>query len=350
MRAAVYYDQQDIRVEDVAEPEVGPDDVLIDIAACGICGSDLHEYTDGPTAIPTDPHPVTGEMAPTIIGHEFGGPVAAVGEHVNTVSPGDVVAANPLQYCGDCQYCNGGAYNRCTSPWGIGFSGAGGGFAEHIAVPHDRVVSMPETVPAAHAALIEPFSVGLHAVRRGEVTAGDAVAVFGAGPIGLTVIQSAHAMGARDIYAIEPQDARRALAKEVGATVTVDPTQNAVGNTIPPVDVAFEAAGVDASFRDACQVVKRGGCVTVVSLFHEQIEWSPNVLTADEITIRGSRAYDNGPGGGREFHLIPTLFADGTFDPAALISSRIDLADIVTDGFEALLEATRDDVKILVEP
>lgn len=355
MRAAIYHDRRDIRIEEIAEPSLASDEVLIDIAACGICGSDLHEYTDGPAAIPTEPHPVTGESAPTPFGHEFGGPVVAVGDAVEEVQPGDFVAVNPLFFCDACQYCEVGEYNRCMSPWGIGYSGPGGGFAEQLAVPSDRVVVMPDAVPPEYAALVEPFSVGLHAVRRGDVGPGDAVAVFGTGPIGLTVIQAAYAAGAREIFAVEPRDARRALAAAVGANQTFDPdSEDAVerinAETGDGVDVAFEVAGVAETLAGACQSVKRGGRVTVVSLFHGSIDWAPNVLTADEITVLGSRAYDNGPGGGREFNAVPRLFADGTLDPDAVISSRISLDHIVEEGFEALLDDGRDEVKILVEP
>ena len=355
MRAALYYDRSDVRVEEIPDPTPGPGDVVIDIAACGICGSDLHEYTDGPSAIPTEPHPVTGASAPTPFGHEFGGTVSAVGDEVASVSQGDTVAVNPLFYCDECRYCVAGEYNRCIAPYGIGYSSGSGGFSERIAVPEDRVVQMPDGLPAAYAALVEPFSVGLHAVKRGTVEAGATVAVFGAGPIGLAVIQAAHVAGARDIYAIEPQARRRQIAPTVGATAVIDPTDLDAVDTITAasdggVDIAFEVAGVEETFRNASDVVKRGGVVTVVSLFMHAFEWNPQVIVSDELTIRGSRAYDNGPGGGVEFNTVPRMMAEGSLDPEPLISSRIGLEEITSAGFEALLDDEGNEVKILVTP
>ncbi|GGM60378.1 (R,R)-butanediol dehydrogenase/meso-butanediol dehydrogenase/diacetyl reductase [Halarchaeum rubridurum] len=356
MRAAVYHGREDVRVEEIEEPTVGDGDVLVDVAACGICGSDLHEYAAGPITVPdAEPHPVTGERAPLPMGHEFGGRVAAVGSDVTDVAVGDTVAVNPVLYCGDCRYCTGGNYHLCESLGFVGLSGNGGGFAEQVAVPREKVVAFPDSVPAEHAALVEPFSVGLHAVRNADFEAGDDVAVFGAGPIGLTVVQAAVAAGARTVYAVEPQETRRDLAGEVGADVTLDPSAmdalDALLNaTDGGVDATFEVAGIEATVRDAIAAAKHDGSVTVVSLFEEDVALDPNEIVLGERSVGGSAAYEAGPRGGVEFDAVPDMFADGTLDPEPLVSDRIALDDVVAAGFEALLDPERDAVKVLVEP
>ncbi|MBP2249923.1 (R,R)-butanediol dehydrogenase/meso-butanediol dehydrogenase/diacetyl reductase [Halarchaeum solikamskense] len=356
MRAAVYHGREDVRVEEIEEPTVGDGDVLVEVAACGICGSDLHEYAAGPIFVPgEEPHPVSGETAPIPMGHEFGGTVTAVGNDVTDVDVGDVVAVNPILYCGDCRYCTAGRYHLCESLGFIGLSGGGGGFAEQIAVPREKVVSFPDSVSPAYAALVEPFSVGLHAVRNADFEAGDDVAVFGTGPIGLTVVQAARAAGARTVYAVEPQATRRDLAAEVGADVTLDPSatdalETLLAETDGGVDATFEVAGIEQTVRDAITAAKHDGSVTIVSIFEDDVAFDPNEIVLGERAIGGSTAYAAGPRGGVEFNAVPDMFADGTLDPDPLVSDRIALDDIVDDGFDALLDPDREAVKILVEP
>ncbi|WP_197431364.1 alcohol dehydrogenase catalytic domain-containing protein [Halorubrum sp. CBA1125] len=249
MRSAIYHGREDIRVEEYPEPETGPNDVKIDVSACGICGSDLHEYAAGPISIPDDePHPVTGETLPLPMGHEFAGRVTEVGSNVSEIAVGDKVAANPVIWCGECRYCLEGEYGLCESNGFVGLSGWGGGFSEYTTVDRRQAVPIPESVPLEYGPLVEPFSVGLYAIRNSEFSPGDSVAVFGTGPIGLTVVQLANAAGAGPIYAVEPRDFRREIAAESGADVTLDPTAESAldvinADTNGGVDVAFEVAG-----------------------------------------------------------------------------------------------------------
>lgn len=349
MRAATYRGNREVRVEEIPEPELEADQVMIDIAACGICGSDLHEYTEGPRAVPVD------EPGPHTIGHEFGGEVIETGSAVEHLSAGDVVAVNPRDPCRACRYCREGVYTLCTAADALGYAGRRGGFAERLAVNADRAVRLPGELDPTLAALIEPFAVGLHAVRITELDPGDPVAVYGTGPIGLTVVQAARAAGANPIYAVEPQETRRGIAAETGADVTIDPgvmdPANAISDhTDGGADVAFEVAGLEETVRQAAASTKRGGHVTVVSLFHDEIAWNPHQLVGHQRSMLGSCACDCGPGGGVEFNVLPGMFADDTLDAEALVSSRIPLEDITVNGFEALLDEERDEVKILVEP
>lgn len=356
MRAARYHGQEDVRVEVVDAPAgPGADEVRVSVTACGICGSDLHEYAAGPVAVPDEhPHPITGETLPVPLGHEFAGEVTEVGADVDDLSVGDAVTVNPLIYCGECQHCAAGHYNRCESGGFIGLSGGGGGLSEEVVVSREKVVRLPDGLPVEYGALAEPFSVGFHAVRTSPLAPGDSVAVYGAGPIGLTAIQAARVAGADTVYAVEPQDTRRTLAGAVGADETLDPTGTDTveyihGQTGGGADVSFEVAGVEQTFQDAVTATTAGGHTTVISQFEGGVAVDPNVFVTGERSLNGTLAYEGGPRSDEEFGPVVRMFASGALDPDSLITSRIPLDDVVEDGFEALLDPDREEVKVLVE-
>lgn len=355
MRAARYHGPGDVRVEEVDAP-AGPqaNEIRLSVTACGICGSDLHEYAAGPVAIPDDhPHPITGETLPIPMGHEFAGEVVEVGADVEDLSVGDPITVNPLLYCGECRHCVAGHYNRCESSGFVGLSGGGGGFAEEVVVSREKAVRLPDALPVEYGALAEPFSVGFHAVRTSPLAPGDTVAVYGAGPIGLTAIQAARIAGADTVYAVEPQNARRELAGVVGADETLDPT---VTDTVAHiheraggVDVSLEVAGVEQTLQDAVAATTAGGHTTVISQFEGAVEVDPNVFVAGERSLDGTLAYEGGPRSDEEFGPVVEMFASGALDPEALVTSRISLDDVVENGFEALLDPDREEVKVLVD-
>ena len=354
MQAARYYGKEDVRVEEIDAPTLGPDEVRIDVAACGICGSDLHEYAAGPGTIPTEPHPVTGESLPITIGHELGGTIVEVGDDVD-VAVGTDVAVNPIVWCGECRYCLAGEYNLCANGGFVGLSGGGGGFAEELVVSEEKVVPVPDDVPTELAALVEPFTVGLHAVRRSALSAGDSVAIFGSGPIGLTVVQAVRAAGAGDIYVSEPRDARRERAADSGADVLIDPTETDAVEAIHEgtgggADVAFEVAGIEQTVQAALGAVRSGGNLTIVSLFEEPISVQPIEIVTRELDVTGTAAFQGGPRAAEEFSRTIRMFASGALDPEQLVTARIELDDIVSEGFESLLDPESDQVKILVRP
>lgn len=356
MQAVTWHGQRDLRIEELDAASVGPEEVRVTVDTCGICGSDLHEYAAGPIFIPEgDPHPVSGETAPITMGHEFSGVISEVGEAVTTHAEGDPVAINPILYCGDCRQCNEGNYHICDSIGFIGLSGGGGGFAESIVVESEKAVPLGEDVPLEYGALVEPLSVGLHAVRRSGLQAGDTVAVFGSGPIGLSVIQCARAAGAGQIFVSEPRTARRERAADSGASHRIDPTeQNAVETIMAAtdggVDVAFEVAGIEPTFNAALESTRPSGRTTVVSIWEEGVNMHPNTVVLGERTLTGTLAYLGGPRASEEYGMVIDLLADGTLDPDPLVTDRIGLDGIVDDGFEALLDDESDQVKILVKP
>jgi len=356
MRAATYHGQKDIRVEDVTAAAVGPGEVRIDVDSCGICGSDLHEYTAGPIFVPEgEPHPVSGEVAPIRMGHEYSGTIGAVGDDVTALAVGDAVAVNPILYCGECRQCREGNYHICDSIGFLGLSGGNGGFAESAVVDAEHAVPLGEGVPLEHGALVEPLSVGLHAVRRSGLQAGDAVAVFGSGPIGLAVIQCARVAGAGTIFVSEPREARRERAADCGAAELIDPSatdpvEYIHAHTDGGADVTFEVAGVEPSFNAAVESTAPDGRTTVVSIWEETVSTHLNDLVLAERTVTGTLAYLGGPRAGEEYGMVIEMLADGRLDPAPFITGRIGLDGLVANGFDRLLDPESDHVKILVKP
>ena len=206
MRAARFHARGDIRVEEVPDPQVGPGQVQVDVDWCGICGTDLHEYLEGPIFIPPpgSPHPITGETAPVVMGHEFAGVVSAVGSGVTGVTEGDRVAIEPYYVCGQCA---AGRYNICRKLGFVGLAGQQGCSAEKCLVDA-RWVHLLGELPTDVGALVEPLAVGYHAVRLSGLQPGGTAAVFGAGPIGLVTLACLRAAGAATVVAVEPAAAR----------------------------------------------------------------------------------------------------------------------------------------------
>jgi (R,R)-butanediol dehydrogenase/meso-butanediol dehydrogenase/diacetyl reductase len=356
MRTARFHDREDVRVEQIERSPVGEDDVRIEVAACGICGTDLHEYATGPTLTPEEPHPRSGASLPITMGHEFSGTVSDVGESVTDLREGDRVTVNPNIPCRDCRYCDDGLYNVCPHTVAVGYHTGTGGFAESAAVPAQQVHPLPDEVSLEAGAVVEPFAVGMHAVRRSGMRIGDTVAVFGCGPIGLTTIHAANRAGARRIVASEPRAARRETAVAMGADETVNPVETNPVEYVTAVadggvDAVFEFAGVEASFDAALRSVRRGGVVTVGALSEGTTEVNLDDVVSTERRVVGTNCYAFPPRSSRgEFDAVIRAMAAGDVDVGAFVSDRIDLGDIVGSGFEALFDADGDHVKILVVP
>ena len=204
MRAAVVGQGGQFEVVSVPDPSPGPGELLLRVTACGLCGSD----TKARGALP----------AGTIMGHEFGGEVVAVGTGTSGWRPGTHVAVLPVFACGECQWCQSGHVAHCRSARAVGLGGSPGGFAELTVVTPAAAFPLPPDVDPVYGALVEPFAVGLHTIRTAGLERGDEVLVAGAGPVGLTTIAWARALGARRITAVDPVEARRATAQSVGAT------------------------------------------------------------------------------------------------------------------------------------
>jgi (R,R)-butanediol dehydrogenase/meso-butanediol dehydrogenase/diacetyl reductase len=356
MKAARFYTSGDIRVETVEPSPVRDTDVRIEIAACGICGSDLIEYQQGPEHTPTEPNSRTGASIPVPLGHEFSGTITEVGADVDRISVGDRVTVNPNIPCRECRYCEDGQYNVCPNVVAVGFQLGEGGFAESAVVPATQVHRLPDGVSLEAGALVEPFAVGLHAVRRSGLQAGDTVAVFGCGPIGLTAVQAAATAGAKQVLVSEPNDTRRNTARNFGADSCIDPTEEDAVEAIRDatdggVDVAFEFAGVEPTFNAAVNCTRRGGTVTVGSMSRGEVSTDLNDIVTAERTVVGTYCYGFPPQASRtEFDAVIGSLEAEEIDVNAYITGRIGLDEITASGFERLLEPETDHVKIVVEP
>ncbi|MGG2110132.1 2,3-butanediol dehydrogenase [Lysinibacillus pakistanensis] len=347
MKALRWHNAKDLRLENIEEPSTKKGEVKLKVEWCGICGSDLHEYTAGPIFIPADqPHPLTGDKAPIVMGHEFSGQVVEVGEGVTTVQVGDRVAVEPIYNCGECEPCKQGLYNLCEKMGFYGLAGGGGGFSEFTSVPEHMLHKLPEGVSYEQGALVEPSAVALHAVKQSKLKVGDKAAVFGTGPIGLLVIEALKAAGASEIYAVELSEQRREKAAEFGA-IAIDPaTGDAVEQiqklTNGGVDVAFEVTGVPPVLKQAIHSTKFNGETMVVSIFEKEAPIHPQDLVLRERNLTGIIGYRD------VFPAVINLMAQGYFAADKLVTKRIKLDEVIEEGFEGLLKE-RNHIKILVK-
>ena len=352
MKAFRFHGGKDVRLEDIPEPEPGPEEVKIKVKWCGICGTDVHEYEFGPLLLPVNkPHPRTGKMAPIVAGHEFSGQVAAIGSNVTDVNVGDRVTVRPTMPCYRCYYCKQGKHIQCVILGSIG-GAADGGFAEYVAVPVDNVYKLPDEVTYEAGTFVEPLASGVHAVKRSGMKLGDTVAVIGAGPIGLLTMQAAIAAGAGKVIVLELLPQRGKLASELGATAVINPNEVDPGRAIGELterrraDVVFECAGPCEALILAETVCGRGGTVVEVGQMVGPCNFPFPSLWMREKTIITSQGYVD------EFPAAISFLATGKVkcDPM-LISAKIKLDDIMEKGIEELLGERRlEHCKILVSP
>ncbi|WP_115788570.1 2,3-butanediol dehydrogenase [Arthrobacter silvisoli] len=351
MKAARFHGQKDLRVEDIPEPGTRPGTVKIAVAWCGICGTDLHEFLEGPIFIPHPghPHPLAGEDLPVTMGHEFSGVVEELGEGITGLAVGDAVVVEPYFVCDACGPCKAGNYNLCTRMGFIGLAGGGGGLSEKIVVDA-RWVHPVGDLPLDEAALIEPLSVAYHAVSRAGLTAGDVAVVGGAGPIGLLTAAVLKGLGITTILT-ELSSARKEKARSSGvADHVLDPSQEDVTKRVLELtdgagaDAAFECAGVNAVLDAMLDVVRPGGVVVNVSIWGRPATVDMQKIVLKEIDLRGTIAYrgDHAP--------AIRLVQDGKVDLKPFITGRIALEDLVDEGFDTLINHNDTAVKIIVHP
>ncbi|SFJ95346.1 2,3-butanediol dehydrogenase [Celeribacter neptunius] len=347
MKAARWHGVKDIRVEDIDTPTPGPGEVAIKVAWTGICGSDLHEYLAGPIFIPVDEtHPLSRDKAPITMGHEYCGEITELGAGVTGLSLGDRVAIEPIFACGTCPACHEGKYNLCDSLGFVGLSGGHGGFAATSVVPARMVHKMPDALSMEQGALVEPAAVALHAVRMSKIKAGDTAAVFGAGPIGLLVVEALRVAGAAQIHVVEPSPERRQKALELGATSAIDPVTTDPVETIRAatggVHVAFEVTGVPRVLPQCIDSTKHEGQTLIVSIWEGEAAFQPNTAVLKERQLLGTIAYRN------IYPAVMELMTQGYFSADKLVTKRISINEIVDQGFEALV-SEKSQVKILVK-
>ena len=346
MRGAVYRGVRQVVLEEVPEPVTGPHDVLMSVAACGLCGSDLRWYTHG------------GPTLGTVMGHEFAGAVIEVGSAVEGVVIGDRVAVNPLVPCGTCPRCREGSHNLCAQP-----AANTGGFADRLLVrgaSTSPVFVLPAGVDTDAAAVLEPLACAVRAVRLGRPPTSEPAVVVGLGAIGLCVVQVLRAAGVEVVIGVDVSQARLALAGQLGASAVVDARRRDVTEALrslvghgrsgthalewAQVATVFECSGAPSVLADALDgMVRSGGTVVVVGLTETPPAPDLTLLVRKELRLIGSLAY-----GQADFDEAVRLLLDGRVELGRLITHRVPLARID----EAYAQAFERDtaVKVVVVP
>ncbi len=306
MKKAVYRGIRDLRVEQVEEPEPGPDQAKVRVVYCGICGSDVHEYLHGP--FPLSP-----------FGHEVCGEIVELGSGVGDFEVGDRVVA----------------FNR-------------DGYAEFMVAPQSRLLKLPEDIGWERAALIEPLAGAAYAIERGGIEAGQRVLIVGGGPVGLLVLVAVKAVGVETVYLTEISETRRAKARELGVTEVVNPLDVHVPRKMKEltegqgVDVSVEAVGIGAALKDCLASTRHRGTVVVQGIFTERVPIHMLGFVSREITMIGTNSIDPG--------LALSWIADGRAEPESIVTRIVPLDDIASQGFDVLADDKDRDIKILIAP
>ena len=347
MKAARWYAAKDIRVEETEIPVPKDDQVKIAVKFTGICGSDLHEYTDGPQLIPVDePYILNGHQGTTTLGHEFSGFVEEVGKNVKNIKKGDRVTVEPIFQNPESPFIATGEYNL-SEPLGFVGLTSNGAFAKFVVVEDYMVHKIPDAMTFEQAAIVEPAAVAAYAIQQSGMKLGDTVFIIGAGPIGLLTVQVALATGASQIFVSDLSENRLKKAKEIGATHTFNAKDESIAEKIREitsngVDVFIDAAGVQNSFDTGIKSLRNGGTAILVALFGKKIMHDALDQTLRELTIKGTAAYRN------IFPQIIALISSGRLPVEKLVTSVISLDEVVEKGFEALVNDPSE-VKILVD-
>lgn len=275
-----------IVTRDVGRPPAGPEDLLVRIEACGVCGTDRHLFHG---EFPCRP--------PVTLGHEFSGIIEAIGHAVSGFAVGDRVTGDPNIACGRCPHCHAGRVNLCGNLQAIGIH-RDGGFAEYVVLPQKQAFLLPSDLKPTHGAFCEPLGCCLHGVDLAGIKPGSTVAVLGGGVIGLLTVQLAKLAGAKTIILSTRQASRRALAEELGATATVDPNAadffdrvtGPSGLAPGGVDVVLECAGVRETVEQSMRLARAGGTVVIVGVMPQgmKVEIEPFDLLFRELKILGS--------------------------------------------------------------
>ena len=343
MKALVLKEYNQFAYEDVPEPKPNPGEVLIQVKACGICGSDVHGM-DGSTG---------RRRPPIVMGHEAAGVIAGIGSGVNRWAVGDRVTLDSTIYCGQCDFCRRGLINLCDRRRVLGVSceeyKRDGAFAEFVSAPEHILYRLPNELPFEHAALVEPFAIALHAISRTPMTLNDSVVVIGAGMIGLALVQALRHVGCGRLIVTDIAADRLALASKLGATHTINSaTENAREALFRltnerGADVSFEAVGVSDTVELALSCLRKGGSATLVGNVAPKIQFPLQIAVTRELSIHGSCASRG------EYPACLDMLARGALQAAPLISAAAPLAEGAS-WFERLHRKEAGLLKVVLKP
>ncbi len=343
MKGLVLVDASRFEVREVPKPEVASDGVLVEVKACGICGSDVHGM-DGSSG---------RRKPPIIMGHEASGVVVEVGNDVRRWQPGDRVTFDSTVYCGDCHFCRRGDVNLCDNRQVLGVScdefKRDGALAEFVAVPERIVVGLPDGVSFEQAAMVEPVSIAVHAVARVPIQLNDTAVVIGTGMIGLLLIQALKARGCGFVMAVDTRQERLDMARQLGADKCISPTDSDVIDEVMKrtggrgVDLAMEAVGFAPTVEMAVKVVRKGGSVGLVGNLSPTVELPLQAVVTRELSLYGSCASRG------EYPACLDLIAGGVIQVDPLVSGIATLEE-APEWFARLHSGNESLMKVVVRP
>ncbi|HYK88360.1 MAG TPA: galactitol-1-phosphate 5-dehydrogenase [Acidobacteriota bacterium] len=343
MKALVLEQYNQLMYKDVPEPEMGPEDVLIRVRACGICGSDIHGL-DGSTG---------RRIPPVIMGHEAAGVIAEAGSAVRGWKKDDRVTFDSTIYCGKCYFCRRGDINCCDNRRVVGVSCTDyrrdGAFAEYVAVPHHILHRLPGKLSFERAALVEPLSVAFHSVNITPHSLNDSAVVVGTGMVGLLVIQVLRASGLGQIIALDIDADRLALASKMGAdrgllSGSPDVVQQIMRYTENRgADLVFDVVGLATTMKLALQSVRKGGVVTLIGNLAPTVEFPLQTVVTRGVRLLGSLASCG------EYPAALEMIERGTINVDALISALVPLSDGAA-WFDRLRRRERGLLKVVLTP
>ena len=351
MKAARWYAALDIRIDELEYPKPGKGEVTIAVRRCGICGTDLHDYCSGPHSIPVDkPDPLTGAIAPVTMGHELAGVVDSIGEGVKGWSVGDRVVIAPLQNCGECYFCKRGLHHLCVKQAGLGLQTKEGGFAEYCRVKDYQLRKMPDHMTFEQGALVEPTNDAMYNVRRGNIQPGDTVLVTGGGPIAALSMMSAFFAGASRVYMTERHPNRIKKLLELGATEVFNIRETDALAELRErtdglgVDLVVECTGSESGINLGFDALRKRGSYVQAGLALGEVKVRPWDWGVKDLNMCGTWCCNN-----YDYDNMIRLIADGKLEPTKLITKRIALEDVVTEGFEVLARnKEKTEMKIMV--
>ena len=343
MKALVLKEYRRFAVEDFAVPVLQPDEVLVRVRACGICGSDVHGM-DGSSG---------RRIPPLIMGHEAAGEISEVGSAVKNWRAGDRVTFDSTVYCGECWFCTRGKINLCDNRRVLGVSCGEyrrhGAFAEFVAVPQRILYRLPENLSFEQAAMVEAVSVAVHAVKRTPLADDATTLVVGTGMIGLLVVQALRAAGCQHVIATDLEESKLSLAKKLGATHVIKADDAALLEKIRALtsgrgaDAAFEVVGLPPTVKTAIEAVRKGGSVTLVGNLKPQADLPLQSVVTREITLIGTCASAG------EYPECLELIAGGKINVTEFISATPPLTE-GAQWFERLYAGERGLMKVLLKP
>lgn len=343
MKALLLSEYRKLELTDIPQPEIAADEVLVQVQACGICGSDIHGW-DGSSG---------RRIPPLVMGHEAAGTVAAVGRDVQGFSDGDRITFDSMVWCGNCHFCRSGRTNLCDNRMVLGVSCGDyrryGCFAEYVSVPARICCHLPDALPFEHAALIEAVSVAVHAANRTPVSLGDTAVVVGSGMIGLLVIQAIKQKGCSQVIATDLNPGRLAVARKLGADVTINVAEEDAEARVKELthgrgaDVALEVVGATATVQSAINCTRKGGSVTLVGNLAPTVELPLQSVVTRELDVLGSCASSG------EYPACVDLLASGQIRVEDMITAKAPLEE-GHDWFSRLYAGEPDAMKVLLCP